>query len=84
MKNWKTSLSGLITGIAGIVVQQPQLFVKWPIVHTIAIWVMGGGLIAFGFATKDATTHSTVGEVQAATDDKVQDALDAVNAPPKN
>lgn len=81
MKNWKTTLSGVVTGVAGIVVAQPQLFAKWPIVGSIAAWLMGGGLIALGLATKDASNHSTTAEVQAATAEQNAKAFAAANAP---
>ena len=63
MRNWKTSLFGIITSIAGFIVASPSLFTRWPWVVPLASYVMVGGFAAIGLAAKDSTTHSTVVEV---------------------
>lgn len=66
MKNWKTTLSGLVSAFACFVEFSPSTFVKWPWVVALAKWIMIGGLAGVGFTAKDSTTHSTVTEVEAA------------------
>ncbi len=66
MKNWKTSVSGIVTVAAGFVLFSPETFAHYPVVVQLAKYIGAGGLLALGFSGKDATTHSTVTEVAAA------------------
>ena len=67
LRNWKTSLSGLIAAMAGFVLFSPQLFARWPWACDLAKYIMAGGLASIGFAAKDSSTHSTGTEVLDAT-----------------
>ncbi len=53
MKNWKTTLSGGLTAVAGFVAFSPQFFGKWPIIIELAKYLMAGGFVAMGLAGKD-------------------------------
>ena len=91
-KNWKTSLTGIVTfllSVPGIVSalqswanHQP---VDWRnVVMSIALAVGGSGLLA----AKDSTTHSTIAQVQTATAIETVEAVkaevkDAAAVPPK-
>ena len=66
MKNWKTSVCGIISAVAGFVQASPHLFVKWPWVVAVSNYVMIGGLACMGLVAKDSTTHSTPSQVQEA------------------
>jgi hypothetical protein len=66
VKNWRTSVAGLIAAIAGFVLFSPQLFARWPWVCDVAKYIMAGGLASLGLVGKDAATHSTAGEVVTA------------------
>lgn len=68
MKNWKTTLLGLIAAGAGFVALHPQYTAHWPVVSDIAGYIMAGGVAGIGFAAKDSTTHSTESEVEKSTD----------------
>ena len=67
LKNWRTTVAGLVTAVAGFVLFSPQTFARWPWVCDAARYVMSGGLISLGLVSKDAATHSTSTEVEAAT-----------------
>ena len=67
LKNWRTTVAGLVTAVAGFVLFSPQTFARWPWVCDAARYVMSGGLISLGLVSKDAATHSTSAEVEAAT-----------------
>ena len=71
MKNWKTSLAGVVAALAGFVVFSPDTFVHYPVVVQLAKYFMVGGFAALGFASKDSTTHSTAAEVATASPDNV-------------
>lgn len=81
MQNYKTTICGIITALSGFVVANPSMFAKWPIVGTIAGFIMAGGLAGIGVFAKDATTHSTMVQVQVATNQKQQADLQKVNTP---
>jgi hypothetical protein len=66
MKNWKTTLAGGVTALAGFVLFSPGLFVRWPWAGEIAKYVMAEGLASMGLAGKDFNSHSTVAETQDA------------------
>lgn len=66
MKNWKTSLFGLLAAVAGFIAMHPQYTAHWPVINDIAGYVMAGGMAGIGLASKDSTTHSTREEVQDA------------------
>jgi hypothetical protein len=74
VRNWKTSVSGIVTAAFGFVVFSPNLFARWPWLVELSKFVMAGGLVSMGLSGKDATTHSTVAEINIATDeaDKVR------------
>lgn len=63
LKNWKTSLGGLLIGLSGIL-QQVTLPAKWAWLQSLLSF--GGGAL-IGFSAKDATTHSTLDEVESVT-----------------
>lgn len=66
MKNWKTTISGLVSAAAAFVEFSPSTFAKWPWIAALAKWIMIGGLAGVGFTAKDSTTHSTADEVVTA------------------
>jgi hypothetical protein len=70
MKNWRTTLAGIVTAGFGFVLFSPDLFSHWPWLVAVAKYSTVGGLAAMGFAGKDCTTHSTVAQVERATDEK--------------
>jgi hypothetical protein len=53
MRNWKTTVSGLIAAACGFVVFSPELFVRWPFVVAIAKYATIGGLATLGVTAKD-------------------------------
>jgi hypothetical protein len=65
MTNWKTTVTAIVTAVAGFVLFSPQYFPPWAI--DVAKYVMLGGLAAFGLTAKDSNAHSTAAEVQTAT-----------------
>jgi hypothetical protein len=67
MKNWRTSVAGIVAAVAGFVLFSPQLFVRWPWVCDLAKYVMAGGMASVGLLAKDGATHSTATEVTDAT-----------------
>ena len=67
MKNWKTTLFGLVAAAAGFVLFSPDLFARWPWIVAVAKYVTVGGLAGIGISAKDSTVHSTVAETQEAT-----------------
>ena len=67
MRNWKTSLSGLVAAAAGFVMFSPALFQRWPWVIELSKYVMAGGMAGVGLFAKDSTTHSTALQVDEAT-----------------
>ena len=66
MKNWRTTLAGLVTALSSFVVASPELFQRWPWLIALAKFATAGGMFAFGCAAKDCTTHSTVAQVEQA------------------
>jgi hypothetical protein len=66
LKNWKTSLFGVISALAGFAIASPELFTKWVWVVPVSKFIMAGGLAGMGFVAKDGSTHSTPAEVQEA------------------
>lgn len=70
MKNWRTSLAGIISAIAGFILFSPQLFTRWPWACDLAKYIMAGGLVSLGLVGKDAATHSTATEVINATNNR--------------
>ena len=63
MRNWKTSLSGIVAALAGFVLFSPGLFARWPWIGEVSKYIMAGGVAGIGFAAKDSTNHSTEAEV---------------------
>lgn len=53
MKNWKTTLSGLVSAAAAFVALSPQLFIRWPWAVELAKFISVGGLASLGLAAKD-------------------------------
>lgn len=51
MKNWKTTLFGIVSALAGFVLFSPQYFPPWGI--DAAKYIMAGGLLGLGLAGKD-------------------------------
>lgn len=66
-KNWKTSVTSVITASFGFVVFSPELFVHMPWLVAISKYAMVGGLAAMGVMSKDFNAHSTIAETEAAT-----------------
>jgi hypothetical protein len=69
MKNWITTLGGILSGIPAIVLAAAMtshltLSPTWTFILAI---VSGVGMMLVGFGAKDANTHSTAAEVQAST-----------------
>ena len=50
-KNWKTTLSGLITAGAAFVAFEPSLFPV--LVVTVSKFILMGGLVGLGISAKD-------------------------------
>lgn len=71
MKNWKTTICGVIgaVGVAAITYIQtnPSQFSQYPWATTVAGILAASGIFGNGAFSKDATTHSTAAEVGAAT-----------------
>jgi hypothetical protein len=67
MKNWRTTVCGLVAAIAAYVVANPSQFVKWPWAGTVAGIVMASGILGVGATAKDSSTHSTEAEVKVST-----------------
>jgi len=65
MKNWKTTISGVLTIVVTLATAGLALLHGQPVNATVLIAgiTSGVGLIA----AKDASTHSTVAQVEAAT-----------------
>jgi hypothetical protein len=51
VKNWKTTLFGIVSALAGFVLFSPQYFPPWSI--DAAKYIMAGGLLGLGLAGKD-------------------------------
>ena len=51
MKNWKTTMFGIVSALAGFVLFSPQYFPPWSI--DAAKYIMAGGLLGLGLAGKD-------------------------------
>ena len=51
MKNWKTTMFGIISALAGFVLFSPQYFPPWAI--DAAKYIMAGGLLGLGLAGKE-------------------------------
>ena len=66
MKNWKTTLAGIVAAVFGFVAASPDLFARWPWLIALAKFATAGGLFALGGAAKDCTTHSTITQVDQA------------------
>lgn len=71
MKNWKTTLSGLVGSLASLLVlmsTQGVQLPKWLVI--VAGFVAAGGFAALGISGKDSTSHSTLDEVMDQTSEK--------------
>lgn len=53
MVNWKSTMFGLITAAAGFVVFSPDTFHNYPVVLSLAKYIMVGGLAGIGIVAKD-------------------------------
>ena len=80
-KSWRTTVSGVVAGLAGYVMANPADFPHWA--HVASSIVMSGALTSLGFAAKDAAVHSTAGEVTVATAEKAAEDNKGVAAPVK-
>ena len=66
--SWRTTLSGLITAVAGFVVVEPSLFqTQHPYIFALSKYVMVGGFAAIGLFAKDSVV--TGGSVANTTND---------------
>ncbi len=54
LTNWKTTLAGLVTAIAGFIMFSPHLFAAHPAVLDMAKYATLGGLAGMGITGKDA------------------------------
>jgi len=68
MENWKTTIGGILLaiGTAGISVPIPEKY-KW---IPGALAALGGALL--GLTAKDFNNHSTLNEVEKATEEKIK------------
>ena len=65
MKNWLTTLGGLLAGLPILIINSGFVLTgKWPQILSI---IGGLGALLIGLAAKDAGTHSTMAQVQAST-----------------
>ena len=53
MKNWKTTLTGVVSAVAGFIAFSPTQFSKWPLVVELAKYTMAGGIAFMGISAKD-------------------------------
>src|ERR1017187_7846366 len=59
--SWKTNVAAVVTFVAGFILINPALFVKWPIVYELAKYVGVGGVGVGFFSAKDSNvTGGTV------------------------
>lgn len=68
MKNWKTGAAGLATAFFGFVLFSPEQFQHFPWLISLAKYAIAGGLASMGLMSKDFNSHSTVTEVNVASD----------------
>jgi hypothetical protein len=80
MKNYKTTIFGLIAAVAGYVVANPSQFSKWPWAATVAGIIMAVGIGGVGVAAKDSTTHSTEIQVAQSTIKNNSDIVKSLNS----
>ena len=65
LRNWKTSVGGILLGVPPLIAAAG--FVLTPAEQHWSALCQGVGGFLLGLAAKDATTHSTVAQVQTAT-----------------
>jgi predicted exporter len=65
IRNWKTSLSGLVTALSGFVAFSPELFSRWPWVVALSKYAMVGGLAGMGLYVKDKNVSGNPSQVEA-------------------
>ena len=65
LKNWKTSVGGILLGVPPLITAA-GFSLTLPEQHWMALCQGVGGFL-LGLAAKDATTHSTVAQVEVAT-----------------
>lgn len=53
MRSWKTTLSAVMTVLAGFVLFSPNTFKEWPIVIEVAKYIAAGGVLSLGISSKD-------------------------------
>ena len=53
MKNWKTTVSSLITAIASFIAMNADLFPDKSMIVRLSQFVVVGGLVSFGIVSKD-------------------------------
>jgi len=59
MRNWKTTVIGLVTALFGFVLFAPEHFKAWPWLIDFAKFATAGGLAAMGLFAKD---HDVTGK----------------------
>ena len=65
-KNWKSSSIGIVAGVLYVASQAYKPGMSWK------DWAVGAAIAIMGLVVKDATTHSTVAQIQTSTN---QDAV---------
>jgi hypothetical protein len=53
VKNWKTTVSSFVTAIASFIAMNADLFPEKSMIVRLSQFVVVGGLVAFGIASKD-------------------------------
>ena len=59
MRSWKTTISAVVTVLAGFVLFSPETFKTWPVVIEIAKYIAAGGVLALGISSKDYNVTGT-------------------------
>jgi hypothetical protein len=67
LKNWKSSLLGILGGVLYIIAQTYKPGMTW------RDFAVAAAIAGIGLVTKDSTTHSTVAQVQDSTNEVAKD-----------
>ena len=58
MRDWKTTVAGIVSGFFGFVLFAPQHFTAWPVLGDIAAYFLAGGLAALGITAAQARRNN--------------------------